>query len=145
VRKQDCNSVTTSTAYAATHRSLARLRAMSVSPSRKRNRSHNWGSNLRDFAVSERKAPKITVAPRPSRKRTKRARKPTVAPHTDEWHRVISTIAAEEDIDEILISATDPDRDDLDGSDIAMSTATPLPITTLTASNSTIKALIAQF
>ncbi|OAA53904.1 hypothetical protein SPI_09111 [Niveomyces insectorum RCEF 264] len=86
---------------------------MSAPQSRKRKEPHDWGSNLADFAVREGKMRKTSAAPRLSRRSTKRAQKPLVAAHTDELHRVAATIAAEDDIDEILSSATDPDADSL--------------------------------
>ncbi len=62
---------------------------------------------------------------------------------TYERHGVVSTIAAEQDLDEILISATDPDKDDLMEVAEAMSTTTRLPVIVVTAGNSTAKAFIA--
>ncbi|RYP53982.1 hypothetical protein DL768_001132 [Monosporascus sp. mg162] len=98
---------------------------MSVSPPRKRKRPGdkesyvNWGSNFQDFTVREGRAPQASKASLSGHKRRNCAENPTLPPQTDEWHRLVSTIAAEQHIDEVLDLAADPDQDDLGSSDIS--------------------------
>lgn len=73
---------------------------MARSSCRKRRRPNNWGSNFQDFNVRVGKVRQASTRSRQSRKKQRRNQsRPTLAPQTDGWHRVVSAIAVEEDID----------------------------------------------
>ncbi|RYP35222.1 hypothetical protein DL767_003888 [Monosporascus sp. MG133] len=78
------------------------------------------GAQTSRTSQSEKEGPrKPAKASLSGHKRRNYAENPTLPPQTDEWHRLVSTIAAEQHIDEVLDLAADPDQDDLGSSDIS--------------------------